>query len=371
MSAEMFLDTEEEWSGWHKRELVVDGITISDDSEAYVVAEIGHNHQGSAELCCKMIAAAKQAGASAVKLQKRSPKHLYTEALYNAPVEHEHAFASTYGGHRAALELSDRGWDTVLAYAKKVGITLFATPFDEPSAHFLAEREMPAYKIASGDCTNLPLIRLVVSFGKPVFISTGGASLDDVLRVYYDVGTTDFALLQCTVQYPTQPEEMNLRCIAEYRRRFPTTVVGLSDHHAEPYLSLVAYGLGARVFEKHFTLDRRMKGTDQHFSLTPRELGWMVAYLQTARLALGDGKKSLRYCESGFLYERGKGLHAARDLEEGHVLTHSDIALLSPMEGMRAYMLPQVVGRVMRISRKRDEPLFLQDVGLENEMRGL
>lgn len=354
------------WEGLGRRRLGVDSRVIDDQSPAYCIAEIGHNHQGSAELCCDMIRAAQRAGASAVKLQKRSPKDLYADGLYMTPVEHEHAFARVYGDHRTLLELTPDGWEKAIACAQDVGITLFSTAFDFPSADFLRERKMPAYKIASGDCTNIPLIKHVASFGKPLFISTGGASLDDVLRIYYEVSPVnpDFCLLQCTVQYPSDPAELNLRVIETYRQRFPDKVIGLSDHHAEPYLNLVAYGLGARVFEKHFTLDRNMKGTDQGFSLKPHEFGWMVATLETARLALGDGVKSLRYCESGALFERGKGLHAARDLIVGEALSPADIAILSPMEGMRPYELKRALGRKLLVIKKRHEPIFLSDVGL-------
>ena len=163
------------------RELVVDGRRISDDGDVYVIAEVGHNHQGSLVKAIEFLDAAKQCGVDAVKLQKRHNRTLFTRAMYEQPYDHENSFGRTYGEHREALELSDKDWFELMHQAREIGITLFGTSFDAASADFLAELGAPAFKIASADLVNTPLLRRVASYGKPIFLSTGGVKQVDRL----------------------------------------------------------------------------------------------------------------------------------------------------------------------------------------------
>src|ERR687888_954620 len=172
------------------RRLIIDGIEIGDDRDCYVIAEIGHNHQGDVEHAKRLIDAAKECGANAVKLQKRSNRTLYTRDFYEQPYDNELSFGRTYGEHREALELGSDDYRELLAYARERGVTLFATAFDFQSADQLAELDVPAFKFASGDLTNTPLQRHVAAFGKPMFLSTGGGALAAAGRA---VGT-DFSL---------------------------------------------------------------------------------------------------------------------------------------------------------------------------------
>ena len=160
------------------RTLVIQQTTIGDDSDAYVIAEIGHNHQGDLEKAKALVRSARECGADAVKLQKRDNRSLYTRAAYDAQYDNEHSFGETYGEHREALELSASDWLELREFSKEEGITLFGTVFDDRSADFLAELAMPAFKIASGDLTNMPLLRYVANFGRPMFVSTGGGSMN-------------------------------------------------------------------------------------------------------------------------------------------------------------------------------------------------
>jgi sialic acid synthase len=279
------------------RELVIDGTRIADDTDCYVIAEIGHNHQGDLDKCKEMFDAAKWAGASAVKLQKRDNKALYTEKFYNSPYNSENAFGRTYGEHREALEFNREQYLELQRHAKQLGITFFATAFDLPSADFLAALGMPAYKIASGDLSNAKLISHINTFNKPIIVSTGGASLDDVKAMWSNLYGTkltfigaQIALLQCTSGYPAKYEELNLNVLATFRECFGC-VVGYSGHDNGIAMSVAAYALGARIIEKHFTLDRAAKGTDQAFSLEPIGLRKLVRDLKRTRVALGDGVK--------------------------------------------------------------------------------
>ena len=225
------------------RELVIDGTRITDDGDCYVIAEIGHNHQGSVEKASELIRSPQECGVDAVKLQKRDNRDaLHPRAMYDAPYDHENSFGATYGAHREALELDRDGYIELQHIARELGVTLFATAFDAPSADFLAELEMPAFKIASGDLTNTPLLRHVASFGKPIFLSTGGATIEDVERAVDDdlPINPQLCVLQCTAAYPADAEELNLGVITTFRERYPDFVIGLSDHQDGIAMALVA-----------------------------------------------------------------------------------------------------------------------------------
>jgi N-acetylneuraminate synthase/sialic acid synthase len=346
------------------RSLVIGNRTISDDSDCYVIAEIGHNHQGELEKAKQLFRQAKECGADAVKLQKRDNKTLYTRSMYNKPYEHENSFGPTYGAHREALEFGRKEYLELQRYASELGLDMFATAFDFASADFLAEFDVPAFKIASGDLKNTPLLKYVAKIGKPVIVSTGGGTLGDVRRAHDAIMPINphLCLLQCTASYPAPPEELNLRVITTYREQFPDAVIGLSDHENGIAMAVAAYVLGARVVEKHFTLNHTWKGTDHAFSLEPIGMRKLVRDLRRARLALGDGVKTPYPSEAAGLYKMGKKLVAARHLPAGHLFTLDDIALKSPNDGLPPYELDRVIGKVTRRALQEDENLTFEDL---------
>ncbi len=346
------------------RELHIDTRRIADDTDCYVIAEIGHNHQGSLEKALELFEAAKECGVDAVKLQKRDNRSLYTRDYYGAPYDSENAFAPTYGAHREALEFGRDEYLELQRHACKLGLTFFATAFDLPSADLLAELDQPAFKIASGDLHNAPLLRHVAALGKPILLSTGGATLEDVERAVDTVAPINdqICILQCTAAYPAEVEDLNLRVIAGLRERFPDFVVGLSDHQNGIAMSVVAYMVGARVIEKHFTLNHAWKGTDHAFSLMPEGMRRLVRDLHRVPAALGDGVKRPLDCEQPALVKMGKKLVAAGDLEAGHVLTEADVAIKSPADGgLRPYELDGLVGRRLRRPLRLEETIMLED----------
>lgn len=347
------------------RDLKIDGTHIHDDSDAYVIAEIGHNHQGSLQKAMDLFRAAKECGVHAVKLQKRDNRSLFTRAVYDMPYNNENSYGSTYGAHREALEFGRDEYLELKVYAAHLGLTLFATPFDFASADFLAKLDMPAYKIASGDLKNTPLLEYVAHLGKPMFVSTGGGSIEDVQRAYDTTMpiNAQFCLLQCTASYPVEPEDMNLRVITTYRERFPDIVIGLSDHQNGIAMAIVGYVLGARVIEKHFTLNRSWKGTDHAFSLEPVGMRKLVRDLRRTRVALGDGVKRPLECETKPLLKMAKKLVAARDVPAGHVLTREDVAIKSPNDGLPPYELDNVIGRVTLRSLGEGQNISFDDLG--------
>lgn len=333
--------------------------SIADDDEFFVIAEIGHNHQGSVETARRLFDAAKEAGADAVKLQKRDNVTLYTSEMYRKPYENENSYGRTYGEHREYLEFDREQYLELKDYADELELIFFSTAFDEPSVDFLEEIELPAYKVASADVTNLPLLRRLAATGRPVILSTGGARIEDI-RVAHDIlaqGTGHLAILQCTAGYPAAWEELNLRVIDTYRRMFPDTVVGLSSHDNGIAMAVAAFVLGAQIIEKHFTLDRTMRGTDHKFSLEPQGLAKLVRDLQRASVALGDGVKKVYESEREPVVKMGKMLVAARALPAGHVLEAADVAIKSPAHGLPPSQFDQMLGRRLSISVEADTPL--------------
>jgi N-acetylneuraminate synthase/sialic acid synthase len=330
-----------------QRELIIDGHRIADDTDCYVIAEIGHNHQGDIEKARQLFHRAKDCGVQAVKLQKRDNRSLYTAEMYNRPYDNENSFGATYGEHREFLEFGTEEYRELQATARQLGVTFFATAFDVPSADLLEALDLPAYKLASGDLRNLPLLRHVARFQKPVIFSTGAASMDEVERAYDTIAAINpqVAILQCTASYPTDPENMNLGVIETFRKRFPTAVVGLSDHSNGIAMSVVAYMLGARIIEKHFTLNHTWKGTDHALSLEPIGMQKMVRDLQRARAAVGGSEKRALPVEGSALTKMGKKLVAARSLPAGHVIQPDDLAIKSPGDGLAPTELDRVIGR--------------------------
>jgi sialic acid synthase len=347
------------------RELSIDGRRIADDTDCFVIAEIGHNHQGSVEKAQELFVLAKQCGVDAVKLQKRDNRRLFTRELFDSPYDNENSFGATYGEHREALELDRGAYAELQACARELGLVFFATAFDEASADLLEELDLPAYKIASGDLQNTPLLRHVASFGKPMIVSTGGATLEDVERAVETVTAINpnLCLLQCTAAYPAAVEQLNLGVITTLRDRYPELVIGLSDHQDGIAMAVVAYMLGARVIEKHFTLSHAAKGTDHAFSLMPEGMRKLVRDLERIPVAVGDGVKRPLDTERQPLQKMGKKLVAARTLPSGHVLAEGDLVAKSPAdEGLPPYLLDDLLGQTLVRPLAEEEAILAGDV---------
>ena len=332
---------------------------IGDHTPCYVIAEIGHNHQGDVDKARELFREAKLAGVHAVKLQKRDNRGLYTRTAYNRPYDNENSFGATYGEHREFLEFGPKEYEALQGSARELNIDFFATAFDAASADFLAELDVPAFKIASGDIKSTPLLTHVARFGKPMIISTGGALLDDVQRAYDTIMPINpqLAILQCTAGYPALFEELDLRVVVQYRERFPDAVIGYSGHDNGIAMPVAAYVLGARIVEKHFTLNRAMKGTDHAFSLEPVGMRKLVRDLARTHKALGDGVKKVHESERAPIIKMGKSLVVARDLPAGHVLGPDDIVMKSPGGGIPPYELDNVIGRLTLRALHEDDVL--------------
>lgn len=350
----------------NRREMNLGDGFINDDSPCFVIAEIGHNHQGSLEKCKQIIDAAVEAGADAVKLQKRDNVSLFTKQMYQSPYNSENAFGETYGAHREFLEFGLEEYKILKEYCKQKDVYFFATAFDFKSADFLNELDLPFFKMASGDLTNIPLLRYVASLGKPMFVSTGGGDMNDVRRAHDAIKeiNPNLCIMQCTAGYPPEYEELNLNVIKTYREEFPETVIGFSSHDSGIVMPIVSYMLGARVVEKHFTLNRAWKGTDHAFSLSPTGLKKMIRDLKRTKTALGDGIKRTYPSERKPITKMSKKIVVSRDLSAGHVLQPSDLTFKSPGDGLPPYLMEQFVGKVIRQNLREDDDLTLSSVEL-------
>ncbi len=342
-------------------ELTIDGTVVNQDSDCYVIAEIGHNHQGDLETCKKMFLEALNCGCDAVKLQKRDNGALFTDDGYNRLYDNRNSYGTTYGEHREFLEFERDEYLELQKYAAEIGVTFFATAFDFPSADFLADLDMPAYKLASGDIKSTPLLAYIAQFGKPMIISTGAALMEDVQRAYDTIMPINpqLCVMQCTAGYPAEFEELDLGVVATYAEQLPDIVVGYSGHDNGIAMPLAAYILGARVIEKHFTLNHTWKGTDHAFSLEPIGMRKMVRDLKRARVAMGDGQKKFYESEAGAGIKMGKKIVAARDLPEGTMIGADDLILKSPGDGLPPYEIDKVIGSSLKVPVARDGDLHM------------
>jgi sialic acid synthase len=351
-------------------ELHVNGRRIGDDEPAYVIAEIGHNHQGDLEKAKALIHSANECGVDAVKFQKRDNRRLFTRAFYDSPYDNENSFGATYGEHREALEFGKGDWFELSRYAREEGLAFVAAAFDEPSADLLAELDVDAFKFASGELLNVPFLRYVAAFGKPLFLSTGGGTFEDIDRAVDAILPLNrqLCVLHCTAAYPAEVEDLNLSVIGTLRERYPELVIGLSDHHNGIAMAPVAFMLGARAFEKHFTLNHAWKGTDHAYALMPDGMRRFVRDLHRVPVALGNPVKRRLPSEERPLHKMGKKLVAARELPAGHVLREGDLVAKSPADGgLPPYELDRLLGRPLRRALGFEQGVALEDVELAEE----
>ena len=330
---------------------------ILQKNKKFVIAEIGHNHQGSLSKAKDLILSAKNAGADAVKFQKRFNKELYTKEFYNQTYDHPNSYGKTYGIHRDKLELSFKEYKSLQKYSKKLKIIFFATPFDFQSVDFLEKLKVPCYKLASADLTNTPLQEYVAKTGKQIFISTGGGTFKDIDRAVKNITRFNkkIAILHCTASYPADVEDMNLNIIKKIKKKFKSYPVGLSDHENGIDAASIAYMLGAQVFEKHFTLNRSWKGTDQSFSLEPQGLSKLIRNLNRIPKLLGNKDKKFLKSEKKPIYKMAKKIVASNFLPKGKKIVFNDLSFKSPGDGLRPYEYKKIIGKYLKKSLQKDE----------------
>jgi N-acetylneuraminate synthase/N,N'-diacetyllegionaminate synthase len=325
----------------------IGGRAIGAGAPCFVIAEAGVNHNGSVELAEKLIDVAAEAGAYAVKFQTFDPELLAAPEAAKAEYQVE---TTGKGGSQLemlrALALPAEAHRRLQERARSRGILFLSTPFEERSADLLASLELPAFKISSGDLTNLPFLAHVAKKGRPMLISTGMATLAEVEAALGAVAGVPVALFHCVSNYPTVPEDCNLRAMETMRRAFGVPV-GWSDHTLGIDVAVAAAALGAELVEKHFTLDRTMEGPDHRASLEPGELAEMVSSIRRVRTALGDGEKRPRPGELPVAQVARRSLHWRRALAAGARVGAEDLIALRPAHGLAPADLPRLVGRTL------------------------
>jgi sialic acid synthase SpsE len=259
-------------------------------SRVVIIAEMGINHQGNLDLARKLIAGAKSAGADWVKGQKRCIREYLTPEQYDRPYDSPHAFGPTYGLHKEALEFSQDQWRELFQFAEDVGIPIFTSVMDITSARQMRELGMEMFKIGSGELNKWELLKEIRSYGKPILLSTGMSTLEEIRKAVDILKGADVTLMHCTSVYPCPSKLLNLRVIPTLIKEFALPV-GFSGHHSSVGEDLAAVALGACVVERHFTIDRTMKGTDQAASLEPTGMNSLVRHVRAVEEALGSAEK--------------------------------------------------------------------------------
>ena len=274
------------------REIKIGDRLVGDGQRAYVIAEIGINHNGDLGIAKQMIDAAVHAGVDAVKFQKRTPE-IATPPDQKAQMRETPWGYITYLEYRHKVEFNEEQYCEIERYCKEKGMTWLVSVWDQPSVEFMEKLDTPAYKIPSASLTDHNLIRKARATGKPLILSTGMSTMEQIRRGVEVAGEDNLVLMHCTSTYPCEPEELNLKMVETLRGEFPNTPIGYSGHEVGLVPSAVAVALGACMVERHLTLDRAMWGTDQAASVEPGGFERLVKYIRVSEAALGDGVKKV------------------------------------------------------------------------------
>jgi N-acetylneuraminate synthase len=280
------------------REIKFGSRMMGDDHPAYIIAEVGINHNGDLDVAKKIIDAAVHAGADAVKFQKRTPE-ICTPPDQQKQMRETPWGYITYLDYRYKVEFGEEQYREIDRYCKEKKIDWMVSVWDEPSVDFMEQFETPAYKVPSASLTDHDLLKHVRKTGKPVIISSGMSTMDQIKRGVEVVGSDDLVIMHCTSTYPCDPEELNLKMIETLRREFPDNPIGYSGHETGLVPSAVAIALGATSIERHLTLDRAMWGSDQAASVEPLGFEKLVKYIRVTEASLGDGVKKVYESEKG------------------------------------------------------------------------
>lgn len=330
---------------------------IGPDHPAFIVAEIGQNHNGSMDLAKKLIDQAAHDKVDAVKLCKRHIPSELTKEKYNQPYPGVNSFGETYGKHREFLELSKEQYRELKQYAESKNLIFFSSVCDPISAAEMDEIGMPMFKIASRDLTNKPLIDFVARKMKPVFISTGMANLEEVertiklIRKYHN----QILLFQCTSEYPSQYENINLLGLKTLKEKF-NLHVGMSDHSIGIMVPCAAVAMGAVAVEKHVTLSRHMKGTDHIGALDPPGMERLVIWIRNFEKAKGNGVKSMVNAAFSAKLKLSRSIVAKRDLKKGEIIQPEHLEFKTHTKlGLDPFEDEKILGKVLTTDIAQDE----------------
>jgi N,N'-diacetyllegionaminate synthase len=327
----------------------------------FIIAEAGVNHNGRLHLAKKLVDAAAKAGADAVKFQTFNAERLTTASAPKAQYQKKSGAAESQRQMLKRLELSESDHKSLMNYCRQKGIMFLSTPFDEQSADFLEKLGVKAFKIPSGELTNLPFIKHVASKGKPMILSTGMADLDEVKQAVKAAGKAKIVLLHCVSSYPAAVCDVNLKAMDTLAKTFHVPV-GYSDHTLGIDVAVAAAARGAQVIEKHLTLDKTMPGPDHRASAEPQELTALIKAVRNVEAALGDGIKRPAACEKDIARVARKSLVAACDISKGVIIKTEMIIIKRPGSGLSPALKSKVIGRKAKNLISKDTLIRLGDL---------
>lgn len=328
-------------------------------SNTYIIAELSANHNNDFEVAKKTVEAIAKTGADAVKVQTYKPQSLTLDLNTGSFAPKTEGLWKGYTPWKLYSQACmPYEWQPKLKeLTESLGLEFFSSPFDLEGVDFLEELNVPKYKIASFEITDIPLIKYTASKGKPMIISTGLAELADIelaIKTCKEVGNDDITLLKCTSQYPATLDQANLITIPDMKATFGVEV-GLSDHTMGSTAPIVAVAMGATVIEKHFILDRNMEGPDAAFSMEPEEFKSMVIGVREAERSLGE----ITYKVEDKDKLRRRSIFVSRDIDEGQIFTEENIKIIRPGHGMHPMYFEELIGKRAKCTYKKGDPLFI------------
>jgi len=342
--------------------ITIDGTEIGIGNPCYIIAEIGINHNGKLSLAKKLVDVAVECGANAVKFQKRDLESLYKKEILQNPNLDSQGTEILIGVLKE-VELQEEHYKEIIDYCNEREITFLCTPWDKKSVDFLEKYNIPAYKIASADMTNFPLIKYVSDTKKPMLISTGMSTLEEIEKTVNFVKKlgSKFALLHCNSTYPSPVDILNLKMIPFLREKF-NIPVGYSGHETSIIPSLTAASMNAIIIERHITLDRKMEGLDHAASLEPDELKQLILGIRESELAVGKPEKKMTRGEILQREVLGKSLICSKTIQIGEIFSESNIEIKGPARGLSPQYYYEILNRKARRKIEKGEYILESDL---------
>lgn len=349
------------WRGFTSKVIKIYNNEISERAPTFIIAEAACNHMCDMDTAKRMISEAKAAGADAIKFQTYKAEKLVCE---NAQAYWGYAGTNSQFEYYKRLDKFDRKeYDELFKYAGKCGIIAFSTPFDVDSASMLNDLGMPLFKIASCDLIDIRLLRKVAGFNKPMIISAGAGTLNEIkaaIDIISEAGNTNLILMVCTLSYPAASQHAHLRRIITFREEFPDLIIGLSDHTSPDenmIIPSIAVALGAKVIEKHFTLDRTIEGSGHAFSIEPAGLEKMIGNIRLTETVLGEAEIKVYPIEEAVRKNARRSLVANRDIKNGEKIVSEMIGIKRPGDGLPASLVNLIIGKTAKCDIKKDSQI--------------
>jgi sialic acid synthase len=337
---------------------------IGEMEEPYVIAEIGINHNGNFELCKKMIDAAAHVGVDAIKMQKRTIEEMYTKDALDVPYNKSYAFGKTYGEHKHALEFTDEQYLELQAYTHAKGVEFLVSGFDSTGFEFIDKvLNVPLHKVASPFITDYPLLKQVAEYGKPIFLSTGMHTMEEIKASVAFIKKINDKLMvfHAVTMYPVPNDKVNLNVIRTFKEELGT-LVGYSSHDTGVVVPAAAIALGACVIEKHFTLDRAMVGPDHAASVEPRGMELIKKYATTVWQSLGSTHRDINEQEQAARIKYGVSVTSRRAIPAGKVIEEADIMVKCPGGGISPVEFWNLYGKKATKDIAADKTIYDGDI---------